>query len=468
MTENARHSTLSFDWGASTSYSADLRARELSDRVWWFITMRWIAAGVCTAFGVADLAGIVPGHIPVGFFIVAAVFLAVGNVVYCRITKRLLEPEIDRAGLRLLLIVEMIGDFVALSLLTYATGTIQTPLPMFFILHVVLATLFFSRRTSLVITVGAWMGGVMPLILEWLGVLPMISIFDSPFKPFVLKEPAAMSGYVFGFAACLFVSWYLVSEITTSLKLRESQLEDAYGMLSRLDREKSQATLRATHELKAPFAAIKSYVYTLRDGYCGPLPEKAQSVVTRIGERCDRLMEKITDIIHLSNLKTLVLTDMHFSPINLTKLVADEAAEAQLLADPQNIRVVNHAADEADVFVMGSAEYLHTLFSNLTRNAVHYSTAGAEVEITMRIKAKRVSVRVRDHGIGIPHENLGKIFDEHFRSNNAVAHHPNGTGLGLPMVKEIARLHGAVIQVSSELGKGSHFTVSFDSVEPNI
>ena len=75
-------------------------------------------------------------------------------------------------------------------------------------------------------------------------------------------------------------------------------------------------------------------------------------------------------------------------------------------------------------------------------------------------------MRVKDEGIGIPHENIDKMFQEHFRSNNAVAHYAHGTGLGLPMVKEIVRLHAGVIHVESVEGEGSLFTVSFDTTEP--
>ena len=109
-------------------------------------------------------------------------------------------------------------------------------------------------------------------------------------------------------------------------------------MLIKIDKEKTQSTLLATHELKAPFAAIKSYIYTLRDGYCGELPEKAQAVVVRIGDRCDQISNRITDIIHLSNLRTLVVTDMRLVPVDLMAIVAEEAREGALSASRETSR----------------------------------------------------------------------------------------------------------------------------------
>jgi two-component system, OmpR family, sensor kinase len=233
-------------------------------------------------------------------------------------------------------------------------------------------------------------------------------------------------------------------------------------MLVRMDKEKTQATLRATHELKAPFAAIKSYVYTLRDGYCGELPDKAKAVVGRIGDRCDHLTRKITDIIHLSNLQTLLVSDMDLKPVDLTALLKEEAEEGALLGKPRGITV--HPPDETEpVYVHGSKVHLRTLVSNLIQNAVFYSRKGeGAVSLSVHHQPNRVSVIVSDNGIGIPSENLDKIFDEHFRSKNAVAHHADGTGLGLSLVKEIARLHGATVSVESTVGKGAAFTVSFD------
>jgi signal transduction histidine kinase len=115
---------------------------------------------------------------------------------------------------------------------------------------------------------------------------------------------------------------------------------------------------------------------------------------------------------------------------------------------------------------MGSASHLKTLFSNLIQNAIHYCNDNTgRLVISMEDLPGKVAVSVQDNGIGIPKENLDKIFDDHFRSKNAVAHYPGGTGLGLSIVKEIVVLHGASIQVESIVGRGSSFTVRFDTTE---
>jgi len=242
--------------------------------------------------------------------------------------------------------------------------------------------------------------------------------------------------------------------------LRERQLEDAHQMLLKVDKEKTQATIIATHELKAPFAAIKSYIYSLRDGYCGQLPEKAQTVIARIGDRCDQITGRITDIIHLNNLRTLVVSDMNLVPLDLNAIIAEEAREGALVGEPRKIQVINLTEKHPPVYVMGSSSHLKTLFSNLIQNAIHYCHDNTgRVVVSMEDLPKKIAVSVQDNGIGIPKENLDKIFDDHFRSKNAVEHYTGGTGLGLSIVKEIVFIHGASIQVESIVGRGSSFYI---------
>ena len=127
--------------------------------------------------------------------------------------------------------------------------------------------------------------------------------------------------------------------------------------------------------------------------------------------------------------------------------------------------MINLAEKHPPIYVMGSYSHLKTLFSNLIQNAINYcrDNTGRVVISIEKTRPQKVSVSVQDNGIGIPKENLDKIFDDHFRSKNAVTHYPGGTGLGLSMVKEIVVLHGASIQVESIVGRGSSFTVRFDT-----
>ena len=455
-----------YDWGSVTTYTSDISSQELVSRAKWFINMRWLAIAACALGAVIAALRLAPAKVNPVDFVVTVVFLSSTNLLYTIIGRNLFGDRSRRRELQFLLLWQMFGDFTALSFLTYALGCIETPMGALFMAHIILATILFSRWHSLIIAVAAWIYATLPLVLEWAGVIPTRSIFDGRFKLMINASFEATCGFVLASGSVFLFCWYLVSEISSSLKLREHQLEDAYQMMLKIDKERTQSTIVATHELKAPFAAIKSYIYTLRDGYCGKLPEKAQSVVERIGDRCDQVTNRITDIIHLSNLRSLVVTDMRLTPVDLMAVLAEEAREGALIGQSRKIQVINLAEYYPPIYVMGSQPHLKTLFSNLIHNAVNYCHDNTgRVVISIESTSKKVAVSVQDNGIGIPKENVDKIFDDHFRSKNAVAHYSGGSGLGLSMVKEIAVLHGASIQVESIVGRGSSFTVRFDIVD---
>lgn len=455
-----------YDWGSVTTYTSDISSQELVSRAKWFINMRWLAIAACALGGVIAATGLAPAKVNPVDFVVTVVFLSCTNLFYTVIGRNLFGDKTRRRELQFLLLWQMFGDFTALSFLTWALGCIETPMAALFMAHIILATILFSRWHSLIIATAAWIYATLPLVLEWAGFIPTRSIFDGKFKLMVTASLEATLGFVLASGAVFLFCWYLVSEISSSLKLREHQLEDAYQMMLKIDKERTQSTIVATHELKAPFAAIKSYIYTLRDGYCGKLPEKAQAVVERIGDRCDQITSRITDIIHLSNLRSLVVTDMRMVPVDLMAVLAEEAREGALIGRARKIQVINLAEYYPPIYVMGSHAHLKTLFSNLIHNAVNYCRDNTgRVVISIESTSKKVAVSVQDNGIGIPKENLDKIFDDHFRSKNAIAHYSGGSGLGLSMVKEIVVLHGASIQVESIVGRGSSFTVRFDIVD---
>jgi signal transduction histidine kinase len=448
-----------FDWGSSTAYQADLRNRELLARAMWFIHMRWFAVIACLFGGLVGLTDFLPIRLrPITFFLVAGV-LIVTNTAYTLSVKRMSLDLVQSRKFRTLLRVQIFFDYAALTALNYGMGSVESPILMVYIPHIILSTLFFNRLRSLMVVVGAWLFAILPIFLECRNWVPRLTIFSKPFKDIIYADCGNSLLLFAGLGATFFLIWYLFSEIATSLKLREHQLEQAYDMLMHMDHEKTQATLRATHELKAPFAAIKSYVYTLRDGYCGELPEAAAKVVERIGQRCDRLTSKISDIIHLSNLKTLLITDVDLKPVELTPLVLGECQEANLMGKSRGVQVNCTLAGRYTI--QGSSAHLKTMFSNLIINAVNYSHPGQTVEVALFAENDQIFFRVQDRGIGIPDENLSKIFEEHFRCNNAVAHNPNGTGLGMPMVKEIVRLHGAHCLIHSEVGQGTTIEIHF-------
>lgn len=438
----------------------NIHVRQLIRRIHWLVRVRWAVAATLLA---ATLLATLPlGHtIDTRPLFAGVLFLLLANTVFRRRARRAEAECVGTHEMRRDGLAQIVVDYLVLAVVVYTLGSIETPAMFMVLPNIILAALFFTRTQSLFIALMGYAFISSPLLLEVAGVLPVVSIYPGGFKHAVLANPAILFDFLVLLAACVLFCWYLVSTITGCLIRNELELEENYQTMLRLDEEKTRATLRGTHELKAPLAAIKGYCYTLRDGYAGPLPERAKAVVERMALRCDRLLAKITDIIRLSNLKTYVYTGEQYHPVDVRALLEHEVAEARTAGALRDVGVTLDAPADP-LLLRGSEEHFATLIGNLLANAVNYSHEGGAVRVRLGAGARGgATLEVEDHGIGIPAEALPHIFDDHYRAANAAAHHDGGTGLGLPIVRATAKLLGARLDVHSEPEVGTVFTVEF-------
>lgn len=253
-----------------------------------------------------------------------------------------------------------------------------------------------------------------------------------------------------------------MSSITTRLIQNELELERSYQDMLKLDKEKSHATLRSTHELKAPLAAIKNYVYTIKAGYAGEINEQVLKIITRVGKRCDYLLNNVTDIIKLGNLKSYVVSDNKFYAINLVNFISTFIAQNNDLALEKQIIINTHNfLSNNDSVIMANNENLQLIFSNIFNNAINYSYANGIIDISLNEHNNRLCVSIKDQGIGIEDKLINQLFDEHFRATNAVNFYEGGTGLGLSIVKVCSEMIDAEINISSHLNQGTTVVICF-------
>jgi signal transduction histidine kinase len=278
----------------------------------------------------------------------------------------------------------------------------------------------------------------------------------------LVDHPRVTVVYVAGIFSVFLICWYLIAQIANGLRLREQRLQDEHDRLVQIGDQKVRGTLRATHELKAPLAAIKSYVFVMRDGYAGELPAKALAIVERIGERCDLLMERISQIIGLANLKSLERAALDFAPTDVVRVLAQEVEEAAMRGRARGVTLAWSEGSAPSATVLASEPELRAMLSNILANAVDYSHDGGAVTVSVEVaEAGEVEVCVTDRGIGIAPECIPRIYEDHFRTEAAAAHRPNGSGMGMAIVAEVVRLHDAQITVDSTVGKGTSIRVRF-------
>ncbi len=213
-----------------------------------------------------------------------------------------------------------------------------------------------------------------------------------------------------------------------------------------------------THELKTPVASIRLYLETLQRRELDEA--RRQEFYGIMLADSDRLLHLIEQVLRAGR------TRQRFrdrSPIDLRDIVREAVELARVrhhLADDA-VRYTEHVRDAGTTTVLGDADELKAAVWNLLDNAVKYSNGSVRVEVDLLpVDARRVAVRVRDHGIGISRAELKRVFRRFYRIPEAVAMRVKGSGLGLFIVSTIARRHGGRVSAESEgAGKGSTFTL---------
>jgi signal transduction histidine kinase len=246
----------------------------------------------------------------------------------------------------------------------------------------------------------------------------------------------------------------LKAQQLAELEAQAQELERQKRDLERLDRIKSQFTLTVAHELRAPVAAIQSYLRLILDGYIPP--EKQRQYLERAEKRALAQLELITDLLDLAHLQD------PDRPVEMQSVRLDEVLAQVLdtMAAPAGDKQIDlHANVAAGLPALTmNAQHARQLWTNLISNAVKYTPEGGQVSVSLERQDGELIGAVQDTGIGITQEEQALIFTEFFRTQASKAYTQMGTGLGLAIVKRILETYGGEIGVQSEPGQGSCFT----------
>jgi signal transduction histidine kinase len=240
-------------------------------------------------------------------------------------------------------------------------------------------------------------------------------------------------------------------------------LQDASEMevLRELDRLRSELIANVSHELRTPLGLIRMLSTALLMDEVTFDAETHRQFLSGIEEETDRLEGIVDNLLDLSRMESGRLQlDRHST--DLTKLVRDTATAME-------IELTGHrlAYDLPDVppIALVDAKRLEQVLRNLLSNACKYSPASSEIAIRVSQQADEIAICVQDKGIGIPPDELDRIFERFYRADNEVTRGTPGAGLGLSICKWIAEAHGGRIEVQSAPGKGSRFCVVLPAPE---
>ncbi len=233
--------------------------------------------------------------------------------------------------------------------------------------------------------------------------------------------------------------------------------------LRRLERMRQDFVANASHELKTPLAAIKAYTETLLDG---ALHDDAVNTrfLGQIDVQADRLNQLIQDLLRLARIEAGA-NAFHHGPLRLGPIVRKIVEAYRSRAETIGLRYEPDLPGDEGPLVRADEEAIRQVLDNLIDNALKYTPEGGRVAVVCVVDADRVTIEVVDSGIGIPRDDLPRIFERFYRVDKARSRELGGTGLGLSIVKNLVNSLGGQIAVESRPGQGSTFRVTLPRID---
>ena len=432
----------------------------------WFCKLRWLVVAAMLAL---ELVAFVAGpwllrhgiRLHSGWPLGVAGVLALANAAYQAMLRaaRGGAAAAVAAAARRSLWLQILVDLAVLTAVVHFLGSVETMAPMMYLIHIVLVCIFFSLSQSLAVTGIALAMYLLCVVLEVGGVVPAQLVWNA-LSPLRSELPrGAPVAYVGSVAFIALTIWFLASRLAGALRQRDAALAASNRRLLAATDERARHMLQTTHQLKAPFAAIHANTQVLLGGFCGKIPDDAQQVIGKIADRCDMLSQEIKAMLQLANLRSSAQAPPQPVEVALHDVLRACLAALQPLAAKRGIGFVE---DVAPATIRGVYDHVVMMIDNVLANAVAYSFDGQKVAVSCRPKPSGGAiVGIEDAGIGIPTTKLPQIFDDYYRTAEAVKHNKASTGLGLAIVRQVAMAGGVGVRVESAPQQGTLFTLDF-------
>ncbi|MGB8222874.1 MAG: ATP-binding protein [Polyangiales bacterium] len=272
-----------------------------------------------------------------------------------------------------------------------------------------------------------------------------------------------------------------VRENYRELAEKNEALKSSYNQLKQLDQLKSTFLATVSHELRTPLTSILGYAEMLRSGAAGALSDGQAEFLKTIHGKADQLLGLISSLLDLGRLEAKSL-ELHHEAVDPRALLSDVGSTIVPGANRRNVELDITVADGTPK-IWGDPVRLRQILLNLVDNAVKFTREGGQVRLGAEVgeldsggagglgsalfveNRPAVVLTVRDTGMGIPQESLSRIFDAFYQIDAGTTRAHGGAGLGLSIVKQLVDGHGGKIEVISELGEGSLFTVKLPAAD---
>lgn len=367
------------------------------------------------------------------------------NLIFHYIRK-LLSHDAKQFNPLHLSILQMIFDLAALMLIIYFTGSVESPLLLFFVVHMIVGSLilpgFVIYTFSIFIVLAFW--GI--TVGEYYSIIPHHHIIG--YLPFQLHQHF---NYVLAvnltFAFMVFMIALIANRMANQLYIREQQLLESIDKINAAEKEKQKYISGIVHEIKTPLAAVHSYLDLVLQKFLGPLDEVVEEKLVRARKRSDEAIELINNVLKISKLR---LEDSFIKEqVDIASILARAIKVAKVNAEAKGVKLTLKNNWKEKHPIEGDPFLIQIALSNIISNAIKYNNMDGLVEIYIDKDKNDLVIKVCDNGVGIPKEEIDKIFTDFFRASNIKKIGVEGSGLGLSVVKQIVERHGGTINVES-------------------
>ena len=224
------------------------------------------------------------------------------------------------------------------------------------------------------------------------------------------------------------------------------------------ERERRLFVSNVSHELRTPLTSVKSYLEALDEG---ALSEPVAPDFIKVSlDETKRMMRMVTDLLHLSRIDNAT-SHLDVELINFTAFITFILNRFDKMRGPDEEKKYELVRDYpiTSVWIEIDTDKMTQVIDNILNNAIKYSPDGGKITVTMKTTDDQMILSISDQGLGIPKQDLPRIFDRFYRVDRARSRAQGGTGLGLAIAKEIIKQHKGFIWAKSEYGKGSTFTI---------
>lgn len=419
----------------------------------WFIKLRYGAVVVLLLFLVSAkfILGIKFTDEQLIALISINVFILIYNIFF-HIFRRKIKIVPGKFNPLHFSLLQMNLDICALYLLVYYTGTIESPLYMLFIFHMIIGSLILPGVVIYSIAALVIIGFSVMVFLEYYHYVihhGLVGLLAYP----IYSDLNYCIAFTVIFAFSIIISVLLANKIANQLYRIEQDLVESINKINKLERDKEKYIISVIHEIKSPLTAVQSYLDVILDKIVGPLNDKVEDKLKRAKTRSIEAFELINSILKISKLR--LLNEVIKEEIMIEDIIKNVLNKLNPTIKKKNLEIKFYderkvkRSIKADVFLMDIA------ISNVIGNAVKYVADHGQVEVRLIDFENQLEISVCDNGIGIPQNEFEKVFEDFYRGSNVKASEYEGAGLGLSAVKQIIEKHSGKIAVKSPSGIGT-------------